>query len=129
MAQRCLAGDPPAHRQADEVRFLFLEEIEHADHVGHEVGKSTRLFVILRIAIAARVPRRRLVPRREEIELAGPVVSVPADAVQEEKERSLAGDRQREARRGPDEDGFQPYSALAPEIFTARCRLSLSFFM
>jgi hypothetical protein len=36
------------------------------------------------------------------------VVPVPADAVQEENERSLAGDRQREARRGPDEDGFQP---------------------
>lgn len=54
---------------------------------------------------------------------------VPPDAVQEEEQRSLAGDRQREARRRPGEDGFQLYSALAPEIFTARCRLSLSFLM
>lgn len=54
---------------------------------------------------------------------------MPADAVQEEEQRSLARDRQREARRGPGEDGFQRYSALAPEIFTARRRLSLSVFM
>ena len=33
------------------------------------------------------------------------------------------------ARRGLDVDGFQGYSALAPEIFTARARFSLSFFM
>jgi hypothetical protein len=57
------------------------------------------------------------------------MVPVPADAVQEEKQRPLPGDRQREARRGPGEDGFQRYSALAPEIFTARSRLSLSFRM
>jgi len=54
---------------------------------------------------------------------------VPADAVQEEEQRSLAGDRQREARRGPDEDRFQCYSALAPEIFTAWPRFSRSTFM
>lgn len=54
---------------------------------------------------------------------------MPADAVQEEKQRPLAGDRQREARRASDEDGFQPYSALAPEIFTACPRFSRSTLM
>ena len=54
---------------------------------------------------------------------------VPADAVQEEEQRPLAGDGQREARRGPGEDGFQPYSALAPEIFTASPRFWRSIFM
>jgi hypothetical protein len=111
------------------VRAFFAEEIQHPQDIVDKITEPQCICVIVRIAVAARVPRRRLVPRREEIELAGPVVPMPADAVQEEKEGSLAGDRQREARRGPDEDGFQPYSALAPEIFTASCRLSLSFFM
>ena len=56
-------------------------------------------------------------------------MAMPADAVQEEKQRSLAGDRQREARRGPGEDGFQLYSALAPEIFTASPRFWRSILM
>ena len=51
------------------------------------------------------------------------------DPVQEQDHGSLAGDREREARRGPDEDGVQRYSALAPEIFTATPRFSRSVFM
>ena len=57
------------------------------------------------------------------------MVPMPANAVKEEKERSFPGDRQRDARRRPDEDGFQPYSALAPEIFTAWPRFSRSALM
>lgn len=58
--------------------------------------------------------------------LFGPVVPVPADAMEEENERSGAGDREREPGGRADEDGFQRYSAFAPEIFTARARLSES---
>jgi hypothetical protein len=48
--------------------------------------------------------------------------------MQKENRRALAGDREGEPRRRFDEDRFQGYSALAPEIFTARARLALSFF-
>ena len=54
---------------------------------------------------------------------------VAADAVEEERERPFARDREREARRAADENRFQAYSARAPEILTARPRLSKSFFM
>ena len=56
-------------------------------------------------------------------------MAVAADAVDEEKERPAARYGKRKARRRADEDGFQDYSALAPEIFTARPRFSKSFFM
>jgi len=56
-------------------------------------------------------------------------MAMPADPMQEEEERPFPGDREREARRRPDEDGFQRYSALAPEIFTAWPRFSRSIFM
>ena len=49
-----------------------------------------------------------------------------ADAVQEQHQGAFPGHREREARRRPDEDGLQPYSALAPEIFTATPRFSRS---
>ena len=54
------------------------------------------------------------------------MVPMPADPVQEEHERPSAGDREREARDRPDENRFQCYSALAPEIFTAKPRFSRS---
>lgn len=43
-----------------------------------------------------------------------------------ELERPAARDRECESRSRSDEDGFQGYSTLAPEIFTARPLLSLS---
>lgn len=46
-----------------------------------------------------------------------------------EIERPVAGDRDREAGRSADEGRPQAYSTFAPEIFTARPRLSKSFFM
>jgi len=85
--------------------------------------------VIVRVAIAARIPRGRGETLREELDLAAPVVAVAADAVQEEDQRAFAGYGDGDARRRADEDGFQGYSAFAPEIFTARARLSLSFFI
>ena len=46
--------------------------------------------------------------------------------MQEEQELAFAGHGKRKARRRADEHGLH-YSAFAPEIFTARARLSLSF--
>ena len=56
-------------------------------------------------------------------------MAVAAHAVHEQHERPASGDGKRKARRGADEDGFQNYSAFAPEIFTARPRLWKSFLM
>src|SRR5256885_310061 len=50
----------------------------------------------------------------------------PADAMQEKHELAITQDRERKARRRPDEDRLH-YSALAPEMRTARARAALSF--
>jgi hypothetical protein len=63
--------------------------------------------LVVGIAVAARVPGGRAIAPREELELRGPVAAVAAYAVKEEQELALARERQREARRGTDEDGFQ----------------------
>jgi len=55
--------------------------------------------------------------------------AMAADAVQEQDERAAPGDADRDARRTGDENRFQGYSALAPEMRTARARLSLSLRM
>jgi len=52
--------------------------------------------------------------------------AVAADAVQKEHERAAPGDAHCDAGRTGYQDGFQDYSALAPEILTARARFSLS---
>ncbi len=83
-------------------------------------------FVVVGVAVAARVPGGRAKPLREEVKLRRPVRAVAADAVQEYDERPSAGDGYGDARRRAYEERFQDYSALAPEIFTARARLSLS---
>jgi hypothetical protein len=57
------------------------------------------------------------------------VRAVPADTVQEQNERAAPGDAERDARRTGDENRLQGYSALAPEMRTARARLSLSLRM
>jgi hypothetical protein len=66
---------------------------------------------------------------RKELDLGGPMLPVSPDAVQEDDERAAAGDAQRDARRTGDENRVQGYSALAPEMRTARARLSLSLRM
>jgi hypothetical protein len=88
-----------------------------------------RPSVIVRVAIAARIPRSGGETLREELDLTAPVVAVAADAVQEQDERALAGYGDGDARRRADEDAFQGYSAFAPEILTARPRLSRSVLM
>jgi hypothetical protein len=102
--------------------------VEDPDQVGGEDVEIERPVVVLRVAVAARVPCRRSELSREEFDLRVPRAAVAADAVQEDDERSPARDGEGEPRRSADERRFQAYSALAPEIFTARPRLSKSFF-
>jgi hypothetical protein len=91
--------------------------------------KIERPLVVLGVAVAARIPGRRAEAAGENAELPVPGMPVAADAVEEENERPPARERKREARRAADENGLQAYSARAPEIFTARPRLSKSCFM
>jgi hypothetical protein len=103
--------------------------LRDAQHVAGEMVELQRTFVVVGVAVAARVPGRGLEVPREELDLAREIAAVAADAVEEEDQRARSRDRDREARRGFDEDCFQGYSAFAPEILTARARFSLSFFM
>ena len=109
--------------------FLLIQEIENAQEVGGEIVELQGPFVVVRVAVAARIPRNRPVRGRKCFELKLPVLPVAADAVQEKQQRAAAGDAQRDARRAGDEERFQGYSALAPDILTARARLSLSLRM
>ena len=112
------------------MNFRRLEVLDDAHHVGAEVlVELQRPFIVVGVAVAARVPGGGAKALGEEFDLVAPVAPVAADAVQEEQQRPAAGDRDGEPRRRLDEDGVQGYSALAPEIFTARERLSLSFLM
>jgi hypothetical protein len=129
MRQREAAGDAPAHRQADDVRLPFAQVIQDAQQVVGEVLEAQRPVVVLRVAVAACIPRGCLELPREELQLRMPVRPVAADAVQEDDERAAARNAQRDARRTGDQDGFQAYSTLAPEILTACARFSLSFLM
>jgi hypothetical protein len=81
--------------------------IEHPHEVGREDRELERAFVVVGIAVAARVPGGGAISRGEERELRVPVAAVAADAVQEDEELALARERQREARRGTDPDRFQ----------------------
>ena len=110
---------------------LFRSEmVGDAHHVGGEVLiELQRAFIVLGIAVAPRVPGGGPEVGREEFDLPRPVAPAAADAVQEEEESAFAGDRYGQARDRPDTNGSQGYSAFAPEIFTARPRLSLSFRM
>jgi hypothetical protein len=111
------------------VGFFGIEVTKDAQQVGGKAMKIERAFIVVGIAVAARVPGGRGEPAREELDLRVPGAAAAADAVQEKDQRSLARDREREARRCADENRFQAYSALAPEILTARPRLSKSFLM
>ena len=79
-----------------------------AQQVGGEVlVELQRAFVVLGVAVAARVPGGGPEMAREELDLACPVAPAAADAVQEEEQGAFAGDRHGKARRGPDADRFQ----------------------
>src|SRR5688572_4811884 len=129
MAQGEVARDAPAHGQPDEMRLLRLEVVEDPQQILGERGEIQGPGVVVRVAVAARIPGRRPETRGEDRQLLVPVMAVAADAVQENHQRPAAVDAQRDARSRADVDRFHGYSALAPEIFTARPRLSLSVLM
>jgi hypothetical protein len=81
--------------------------IEHAHEIGRERRELQQAFVVVGIAVAARVPGGRAIAQAKERQLRVPVAAVAADAVKEEDELALARERQREARRGTDEERFQ----------------------
>src|SRR6185436_11249809 len=128
-AQRDVARDAAAHRQPDQVRLLHAEVLDHAHHVAAEILELQLARVVVGLAVAARVPGSGAKALREGLELLRPVASIAADAMQEKHERAFARDRDREARRRADHGGLGIHSAFAPEIFTARPRLSRSFLM
>jgi hypothetical protein len=79
-----------------------------AQHVAGEVLELQRAFVIVGVAVAARIPGRGAETMRgEEVDLAGPVAPVTANAVEKQDQLAVAGDGDREARCRLDEDGFQ----------------------
>ena len=106
-AQGDVACDAPAHGKADEVELRCLEVRRDAQHVAGELLELQRAFVILRIAVAARIPGGGLEAAGEKLDLAGPVAAIAADAVQKKDELSRARDRDREPRRRIDKDRFQ----------------------
>jgi hypothetical protein len=89
------------------VRAFGAEVIEHPREIVRERRELERALVVVGIAVAARVPGGGAISRGEERELRVPVAAVAADAVKEDEELALARERQREARRGADEDRFQ----------------------
>jgi hypothetical protein len=67
-----------------------------------------RAFVVVRVAVTARIPGGGAVSMRgEEIDLAGPVAPVAADAVEKQDQLAMAGDSNRKARCRLDEGCVQ----------------------
>src|SRR5205085_11494366 len=65
--EREVARDAPAHRKSRDVRLTHAEVIEHAQEVGAKHREIERALVVLRLAVAARVPGGRPVVARKEI--------------------------------------------------------------
>ena len=80
--------DPPAHREPDEMRPLRPETVEHPEHILREVPEIERAFIIVRAAIAARIPGDGVEAAAERLDLPRPVLPVAADPVQEEHQRA-----------------------------------------
>jgi hypothetical protein len=116
-AQRDVARDAPAHGKPDQVQLRRPEVLDHAQHVAGEVLEVQRAVVVVGLAVAARVPGHGPVAAREELELAGPVAAVAADAVEKQHQLTLAGDRKRQARRGFDENRVQGLFSLRSRDF------------
>lgn len=130
MGKREVARDPPAHRQADQVGAVLAEKIQGARDIRSEIVEAQRPLVVLGIAVAARIPGRGgEAVAREERELVLPVVAVAADAVQEKDQRPASFHRHCDSRAARNQGRPGRHSAFAPEIFTARPRLSLSLRM
>src|SRR5437879_11552044 len=102
--------------------------LRHAQHVAGEMLEVQRALVVVGIAVAARVPGGgpEMLGKHRQLQI--PVAAIAAYSVQEQHQRARSLDRNRDARRRLDEDGFHAYSALAPEILTACARLALSLF-
>ena len=82
------------------MHLLLLEVVHDPQHVGGEVVELERSGVVVRGAVPARVPGRRLEARGEDRQLLAPVVPVAADAVQEQDQRAGAVHVERDARGG-----------------------------
>src|SRR3989442_14813247 len=70
-----------------------------------------RAVVIVGIAVAARVPGGGPEMLGEHRQLQIPVAAIAAYSVQEQHQRTRSLDRNREARRRLDEEGFHAYSS------------------
>ena len=112
-------GDPPAHREPDQMRPLRPEAVEHPERVAREIPEIERAFVVVRTAVAARVPGDGMEAVAERFDLGGPVRPVAADPVQEEHQRTRPGPVEGEARRPLDEDRRKFRHLHRPDRFPA----------
>src|SRR5208282_1435257 len=73
------------------MRSTNAEAIEKAPQIVTEIGEIERAVVIVREAVAARVPCDGVEIKRKSRELIAPIGTVPADAVHEDNDRAFAG--------------------------------------
>jgi len=105
--ERHVARHASAHRKTDEVELFRAEVHGHAQHVAREIVEGERPFVIIRIAIAARVGRDYAEVALEKFNLSSPVAPVAADAVEKNDKLAIARDRDREPWRRIDVNSVQ----------------------
>src|SRR5262249_6313878 len=72
------------------MRSRRSEMIEHATQIVSEVAEVERPFIVVAVAVAARIPGRRVEIAGEYWKLFSPVRAVPREAVKEDQERSPA---------------------------------------
>jgi hypothetical protein len=90
------------------VQLIGLEVIGDPQNVAGKSVELERAFVVVGVAVAARIPGRGAEPMRgKEGDLAGPIAPVTADAVEKQDQLAMAGDRNRKARCRLDEDRVQ----------------------
>jgi hypothetical protein len=90
------------------MQLVGLEVLGEAHDIAGEMVELQRAFVVVRVAVAARIPGGGAVPMLgEELDLAGPVAPVAADAVEKQDQLAMAGDRNRKARCRLDEGCVQ----------------------
>ena len=96
------------------MRLRRAEVVEHAHDVVGVVGEREGTFIVVAVAVAARVPGDGVEERREGRHLVRPVAPVAADAVQEDDEIALAGVLDGDMRRGADlDDGGRGHAGLS----------------
>src|SRR5262249_26414231 len=72
------------------MRSRRSEMIEHATQIVSKVAEVERPFIVVAVAVATRIPGRRMEIGGEHWKLISPVGAVPTDAVKEDRERSGA---------------------------------------